>query len=722
MPKMKISDLNRIITESESIDRVVFANQRSNILLIAGEHYTKKGSKDWNRLRELEDLTREQRLRITKNHIQKIFKATVNEILTLSPGVDITPNNEDEAQDRKSAELNRSVWEYGRKFYRLDEKIQEWAEDFVGIGEAAVRISWDKDKGDLLGYQQAVDPATGEPLFGEPQQMPAQFDPASGQVIPPQMVQGEPIPDETKPIFSGEFKFKRIFGFNLLRPQGSQRMDEAEWLCEVDMVRTKEVKRWVGDDAEKAKKITESSIDNFFVFDSNSHSYGYKRDYTKVYSMFYRKCAKYPNGYFYIFTKELILFEGELPYGVFPIVYSGYDSCQTSPRANSVIKVLRPYQIEVNRCASKIAEHQTTVGDDKVLLPGGSKLTQGATYSGVRAMQYSGGREPKHIPGRDGSQYMPYMEQQITEMYFVANVAEQKEEKVIQGQDAWGQLFKSAQQRKKFVLYGRKFGRFLNDICELYLTLAREYFEPGRLIPMVGRNEMVNIAEFKNTEPLLYQITIKSGVDDFTTQFGKQLAINHTLQYSGGQLDKNEYGRLIRSMPFGNFEEVFKDFTIDYDSIQNLMLALDRGETPQPSMYDDSAYVIKHLVHKIRSPEFMFLPPEIQQRYMQYKQMYEQMEVAKRNQILAEQADFIPTGGAKVKVDLYLPKPGSKTGAVERATLPQEALNWLVDRLANQGSTQDRLKTMNKGAAAEVAALRQQTPIPRQQGQAAGAR
>jgi len=695
----KIDDLTQMMRQSESADKVLFSEQRSNILLIAGEHYTKRNSKYWNRLRETRHLTQDQKLRLTKNHIQKIHKLYVNAMLNHAPGVRILPNNEKENADQKSAELNNSVWQYAVSHHKLKEKIAQWADDFVGIGEVFLKLTWDEDKGDLVGYEQAVD-ENGQPMFEQPE-MPQGMDPMMMQqgMMPPQMMQPQPVPDEDKPVFSGDFEFKRIYGFNIRRPNGVQSLDDAPWLAEVDMVPVKEVKSWV-EDPELKRKITESSYEKFYVFDGNMHGYDQKKNHTKVTSMYYRPCREYPNGYYYIFTDTLIIFEGELPYGIFPIVYQGFDAIQTSPRHRSIIKQLRPYQVEINRCASKIAEHQVTLGDDKLLVQTGTKITQGVNYPGVRALQYTG-REPIILAGRSGEQYAAYMGAQIQEMYDVANVPQELAEKA-GGQDAFGALFKNLRQKKQFSLYAEKFERFLIEVCDLYLKLARNYYEEGRLVPMVGKAEMVNINEFKNTEPLNYQIKLEAQVQDIETQYGKQLVLNHALQYVGSNLEKKDIGRLMRAMPFGNFEEGFEDFTIEYDSAQNLLLALDRGEQPKPSPYDDPVYMIKMLVNRMRQPDFKMLDPQIQQVYDQYKQVYEAIEAEQQRKLLAAQADFIPSGGPKVKVDFYVPKPGNPEKS-ERAALPAEAVNWLVERLADQGSSQERLQDLGDGAKAGIA-------------------
>ena len=700
MPSLNVADLMKDLVDSETADKTIHAEQRSNVLLVSGEHYTKRNSKYWNRLRESRNLTQDQKLRLTKNHLQKIVKTYTNETLRYAPGVMAAPNNDKETQDVKSAELNNSVIQFGKRRYRLKQKIREWAEDFNGVGECYGKIIWNPDKGELIGYNQAVTP-DGAPLYSDPNgettTEPGIVDPLSGQVVQP----FEMLEDKERPEFTGDFEFKRIFAWNIRRPCGVLSLDDAEWLCEVDMVKTDIVKQWVEDDPDKARKITEDQDSEFYVFDGDNQGYDKKKGFTQVFSRYYRKCKKYPNGYYYIHTRNVILFEGELPYGVFPICYAGFDSIQTSPRSRSIIKQLRPYQVEINRCASKIAEHQVTLGDDKLLVQSGTKLTQGINLPGVRAMQYTG-REPIVVQGRSGAQYLEYMEKQIAEMYSVANIVEEMAENNREGKDAFAQLFKSMRQRKKFVVYAEKFEQFLVDIFTTYLDLSRHYYDENFLIPMIGKSEAVNISEFKQTQPLEFSIKLEPRSDDLETQYGKQLVINHALQYIGNQLEKDDIGRLMRSMPLGNFEEGFEDFTLDYDSATNLILALDRGELPEPSESDDPTYIIKRLVSRTRKPDFKQLSPQVQQAYKLFITHYQNLEVEQMRKLKAAEADFIPTDGPSVKVDVYVPTKGNPDKS-ERATAPIRALEWLIQRLADQGNTQERLSDLGTSEQATIA-------------------
>lgn len=673
----KIEDLNRLYSEADQADQEHFSELRSNVLLIAGEHYSKKSAKHWNRIRDSKDISSEQKLRLTKNHINRIAKAYVNQIMSHAPSVVVAPKNEKELQDQKCAELNNAVWQDMRKVHNLRIQTHAWCKDFIDLGEVAVKLFWNPNKGRFLGYQQETD-EMGNALMDE---------------------SGQPVPSKT-PVFEGDLEFERVWSFNLLRDPSAKTMDDSPFYIYRKMIDIDKLKALVGSDEDKLKMINEGQDDTYLVFDGNQTNYQKSDKQCSVREYYFKPCHDYPTGYYYITTPHGILFEGELPFGIFPIVYAGFDEIQTSPRHKSIIKQLRPYQAEVNRSASKMAEHQITLGDDKLLVQNGTKVTNGGHLPGVRTLQYSG-IAPTVLSGRSGEQYLAYMNSQITEMYQIANLKE-LDESTERKLDSFGDLFTSLRHKKKFSLYGEKFEYFLTEVCKTALDLARYCYPDSRLIPAIGRNEYVNITEFKSTEPLSYKIKVEPSNDDIETMMGKQLVINHTLQYVGTQLSKEDIGKLIRAMPVGNFEESFNDLTLDYDSATNLILALDRGDAPTPNKYDNAEYMVKRLVARKRQADFVQLDPSIQQNYENMISIYEEIIVKKQQELIAAQSKFIPSGGARIKCDFYVNDPKNPDRPV-RATLPAESVDWLIKRLAEQGSSQEQMAMMNQGAVTEMA-------------------
>ena len=102
MPTKTASQLDQLYTEADQIDSKTFTEMRSNILLVTGNHYTKKGSKFWDRVRNNKGLSESQKLLLTKNHTQKIIKDIVSKVLSHAPNTVITPANMDEMQDQKA--------------------------------------------------------------------------------------------------------------------------------------------------------------------------------------------------------------------------------------------------------------------------------------------------------------------------------------------------------------------------------------------------------------------------------------------------------------------------------------------------------------------------------------------------------------------------------------------------------------------------------------------
>jgi hypothetical protein len=270
-----------------------------------------------------------------------------------------------------------------------------------------------------------------------------------------------------------------------------------------------------------------------------------------------------------------------------------------------------------------------------------------------------------------------------------------------EGGDAFASLYRSIREKKQFSLYAEKFENFLVNVCKTYLELAKHYFDENMLIPAIGKAEYINIAEFKSQEPLCYQIKIEPMSEDPTTMMGRHLVLNHILQYVGPNLQKDDIGKIIKQMPFANHEESFSDLTLDYDAATNIILALDRGEEPPISKNDNGEYILKRLSARQKQFDYRLLSPDIQARYEQTVAMYEDLEAQKIEAIKAAQNEFIPASGAAIKCDYYIPDPNQPSRSI-RATVPAESLDWLIKRLAEQGSSQEQLQLQTRQVQAEI--------------------
>lgn len=682
-----IAELNQLFSEGESADKELFAEQRSNVQLVAGEHYAKKGNKFFNRLRDSKEVSTEQKIRLTKNHIRKIVLSYRNSIVSYSPGVQAGPKDKASMQHQKSSELVNSVWADGKARHDFSNKINQWANDFCSIGEFCTKTFFDPNAGKFLGMQAEMDTETGQVQLDD---------------------MGQPVPSGIAK-FAGDVIIERLFAFNIIRPAGLREMERTPWLCHRKMAKVDEVKGLIDSndtlsEEEKdklKKKVHESADQTYVVLDGSTGQYRQVKDQTMLKEWFFRPSPQYPMGFFYICTNDDKIFEGELPFGIWPLTFRGFDEIQTSPRYRSIVKQLRPNQIEINRASSKMAEHQISLGDDKVLVQNGTKLSPGTAYPGVRSYQYSG-QVPVIMAGRTGNQYLDYINQNITEMYQLALVDEQKEEKVPTS-DVYAMLFRSLKDKKKFTLYTDTFESGLKEIFQTYVTLCQKYYTDQHLIPAIGKSEHINIAEFKNVQDLCYSVKIEAQTDDSEAKLGKQLMLNHLIQYVGPQMAKDDLGKIIRLMPYANDEQILEDMTMDYDYASNYMLQLDRGQVPQPNPYINQVYLIKKLTNRTSKPDYDLLPPQVKQNYQQAIQTHEQIKSQDEIKIKQAQSEFIPTSGYLVACDFYVPDPANPQKLPKRVRLPSEALSWLINQLDSQGSDQSTLEGLNQGAQNDMA-------------------
>jgi hypothetical protein len=679
--KITLDDLRRNYQDSESADREIFAEQRSNILLVAGEHYNKKVLKQWgDRIRDQKEITNDQKLRLTKNHTYKIMRSYANAVTSYAPSVAAVPQDPKSMQDVKQAELHQKVIQYFKHKHRMREKTRAWGDDFTVIGEVATLIRFDPNKGSIVGYEQKTD-EQGQPLF---QDMLGGIN-THGD--------GEPVSSD-KPVYSGDFVFKTLYGFNLLRPKDCTDMAEAEWLTVRSMASLKEKRKQYENDKQKLAAFNETPDGTYLIFDTANASYGRSsQEQVMICETYYRPSILYPNGYYVFWTEHGIFEEGELPFGIFPIAYTGFDKFQTSPRGRSHIKVLRPFQAEINRAASKLAEHQITLGDDKIIMQAGSKLQQGGILPGVRGLTVTGA-PPQVLPGRDGSQFASHVASEIAGMYKASLVDEEIQDLPAQ-LDPYTLLFRSASQKKKFKVYTERFEQFLTDVYTIVLELSRHYLSDDELLEAVGRDNVDNAQDFRSPEKLCYKIELEPQSDDVETKLGHQITMMQSLQYVGSQLSREDIGKFLKNMPYGNVDGCYDDLTLNFESAQNVMLALDRGQIPPLSPHDDHLYMERVLRNRTRKPDYKMLPQQAQMAYEQRIEFHSQQISEQARQKLAMESDMIPAQGSLVRCDVYVNDP-NHPGKSMRLEMPVDALQWLSQRLSDQGSVIQQLESLPK--------------------------
>lgn len=661
-----IGELNKLYNDGKSNLSSHFAELRSNILLDTGYHHNRRSR--WRDNRQARD--RSKRIRITKNHIQNITRHIENNILNANPGCGFFPRHERELSHQKAAEMTDSVWDFQREKIAEAETRQELIHDFVVCGEAFLKVAWDANAGDFLGWEVDED---------DPESIPTAK-------------------------WTGKLVWERIYPFDVITDPNARSWNTGRYVIICKLIPIADLKSQYKFDPEKLKMITEASQqDTYQIFDGLTGQYSENKEHCLVKELHVKPCTDYVNGYYAFYTTEGILEEGELPTDSngrplkFPIRYVGYDQSNTSVRAFSVIKQIKPMQMEINRAASAVVMESLVLGHSTVLTQAGSKLSSAGIGNGMKTLVYSGAK-PDIIRGTNGDQYLAYIDQQTKEMYELAKVPYRDSEKATTSQDVMGLLFRSYKDKKRFSYYGEKFERFLCQATELSIELCRTYMSEEEMIPMIGKNERVNISEFKNDDPLCTIVKTRPRTDDFVSVMGKSIQVSQILQYAGSSLSPSDIGKLARNLPFLNDELIIEDSVLDYDLAVNTILALDRGEDPPISDAEDHKYMIRKLTNRMKKPDFKILSKEIRTAYQDRLDQHNRFWIGQQQEAAMAASGFIPAGGGLIAVDMYVENEGKQ----RRARFPAEALHWLAGKLATQGTQLEETQQLPLSAQARV--------------------
>lgn len=673
----EIKDLNKLYDDSEQLDKKLFNRQRANIMLVEGKFYSRKLT-DANLSRKASS-ERQNKLNIQKNYIQKSSKLHVNNLLSMAPGTAVEPRNPTELQDVKSAEINNAVLKYIKEREGIEDEKVKWAEDYYNTGEVFVKIFWDPAKGKFTNQYAPKLTKEGE----------YELD-----------MTGQMQPDKEQPIFEGGMEIEKIYGYNLLRAPGAKSIHTSPYLIIRKLADKKKLIKTFGGNKDARKAIENTSEGSVSIFNSQKSTFEDTKGQIEMREYYFRPCVEYPKGAIVFTTSKGILWSlGELPGDVYPIEYLGYESLSDSPRHDSPIKHIKHNQANINRIATKQAEHQMTLGDDKIITQAGAKVSNGGFKSGVRVLQVAGAA-PTLLPGRTGDHYSASYQSEKEEFNDLGMLREDSQ--MNSHTDAFALLHQSARNKKYYSLPASKFERFLKRVDEKILALARYAFSEDMVIPVIGKNEIVNISEFKNTKPLEYQIKVVNKSEDADTQIGKYLMFTHFLQYGKDFLSEEVVGEMVQGLPFMNNEKIFKTLTAKKEYVENIMRRLERGEMVEPKPSDNHSYILEALNSRMMESGFDFLAPDIQDLYRQKVQVHSDAKAQELEDVRRAQAGLIPMEGPLVTVEgLRVPHPSDPEKTIPMR-LHKSAIEWLADYAEKQGFVQGDVDALTENIQRDV--------------------
>lgn len=687
-----ISELDELFKEAYDLDCRLHSEQRGNVKLYNGIHYGEK-YKDLERTIKGYSGETDKFVKVTENHINKIVKTVANTIKSQLPDVAIKPKNPEEYQDQKRAEIHHSVlqdWKENSPFMKNQTRhINDW----IIYGEFFTKTFWNDEAGrrlpDIVSQEVEIEENDKRGKTSE----------LEVELKKPKVIKR----------FEGDVQIEVIRPDNVVRDPAAYNFDEAKWIAIKKLVCPELLKSKFERDDRRWDLIQSCKGERYSAYSHSNDKYVETKNQVLVKEYYFRPSARYPEGYYFITVgsgkgdKKGILFKGELPGGIFPIDVLGFDEIATSPRYSSIIRQLRSKQHKLNMMVSKMFEHMLRMGDTKVFIRKGSKITKAKKINGYRISEFTGDT-PVFQEGQIGAQFVNPIASEITSMYSLVNLQEMLngvDTKV----DARTALYLNAKQKSYYSEYLGKYESFLKSICEKVLRFKKLYLQEEALVMIAGKDEYLNVAEYKSTEDLGYEIAFEGVQSDADTKLGRALDMGQILQYAAN-FPVEERAQMIKAMPFLNNEMITEGMTQDWDNARNTILALDRGDQRalEVRQYENHDYMIQALVTRMKKPDFYNLAFEVQQLYAQKVQIHEQVKAQEIERAARIEQGMIPSSGALLNTDFYITDGVTTRGEpkTKRLKLPSDAINWLSGALQKQGSTLDQLEQQQSQVRAEI--------------------
>lgn len=699
--KMSVNDVSRLITESINIDR-----DHCNEIIrcqkyFVGKHY-KKDEKGFITAYVNNDFKNKQD-DMHKKTINMIWRSSCdlqNKLASYKMSVTFTPRDGENIEAVMGARICNSILDQVRDSNCMDTEEKKLRHVVVNEGEGCLMWFFDTMKGNFLktySHKSSRKKITSK-----------SFD---------KIVKAENDGTDLEtwssfnftPDYSGELVYKRIPNTNILRPPDCTNMDRAEWLGFYEIMNMRDLKLLVKDKNVWDYLLSSSRNMNLFTFNSMKNKYTYKQPglYQDVAFIFFRPGGNLPRGYYFVHCNGIILFQGELPYGVFPIAYEGVYEKNDSPRHFGYPHNLIEPQQALNATKSKISNQKHKLGDTKILHSNNVKVgdlnVQGVTHIPVQDqgdLQNPNGKPFIHeIKAKSGEEYVNIFNSEMESFRFMSksNLLEdplntQKQKK---SGDFLQQFFMSVKEKGSFNEYSDTYVSLLKKSAKIVVKLAKNYYDERNLVPLVKGQDAINVKNFKKIMDLDKLVKLDEQDDSIESKMGQHAIFQTLIQYGGKHFQENpeQLGMLIKTAPLGNFEELYSNMTQPLKVAENVVLKVMNGVVPKPMPYQDYKIILAKLGSETLKPYYERLSEKEKAVYQKAIELYTQAEAELAQQIKAMEADEIPLTGMGVKVDLHTKDADTKRS--QKVVIPQDAIEWLIQRAQQQQSYKQEL--VNKG-------------------------
>lgn len=514
-------------------------------------------------------------LRRGRIHVNKILPIINNRLARLTkspPKYDIkpeSPTNEDKDSARLGLEIINDVWDKQHINHKRIEAVM-WAQQ---CGYSFKKVSWD--------------PTLGKPMV----------DPDSNEVIG----------------FEGDIRVDAVSPFEMFQDPLAKTLEECQWLCQAKVRKLEYFRSTFPDRGHLVKEenawllsaqyeLRINSLNNQGPVSSGTETQ--MKDAAIELAFYERRSKKYPKGRLIIVANGVLLHDGELPVGDLPFVK--FDDTVVAGKfcPESIITHLRPIQDQLNRVIAKRADWTNKLLAGKFIAAKGHGMHS-------EALDDQSGEVIEYNPVANASpptqmsipvipSYAYEEETRLNDMLNdISGIGELSRGQLPQaGIPAIGMQFLQEQDETRLGVITQQHEQAYAGLGGLILRYAAAFYQRKRVLKIAGKGLNYAVKEFVGSD-------IKNNFDVFVVP-GSTLPNSKTLKRQelinaynmgimGPQQDVNTIQKLLEGLEFGDVNELWRDFSLDMQCIQEAIKMIEEGVQPPISEFDNHTLYIQEL-------------------------------------------------------------------------------------------------------------------------------
>jgi len=543
-----------------------FSNMRANLAVYRGIQFKSQEMRTGDFKTDGNNLNKNPKL--ISNFTYEFTENKVNNITQIRPAVEVVPPTSD-YQDKIAAKATDLLIQHLWYINSIDDLVRQAHRHKHIFGEAYLFVTWDASKGD-------ISPETGE---------------KTGDVI-----------------FELEAPY-RVF------LQRARNFEDSEFLFRTKVMHNEVLKK------KYPKSMGKVQDSDSKVFDAEMFEDRSLNNETIVHYFYHQACEYTPQGFFAIFSKDVIFESGPLPFshGKKPAIRITDIDMPESQHGHSFYENIKSLQNMHNNLSSMAAKNIYLCASPKWMMPRGAAKIE-SLGNDTTIVQYQGSIPPQLVSSnptpREVYEYRDRLKMEAQEIAIVPGVSVGNPPPGITAAVALQFLNERENVRASSEI--AKHSQFIVDLAKMSIAVAAEYYQTndGRILRILGRDNQFAIKYFEvanlNKD---YDVRIQNSTALPQSKAARLQTIMDVLSIKP-QLLSDE--RWVDLLEFGNDRKMYSLATEALRAAESEIESLMSGEEiAEPKPWED--LVVKWRVYSKEMQKRSFkedLPEAIRTRYI----------------------------------------------------------------------------------------------------------